>query len=241
MPTLPRPKKQPDVISYHTREEIPNYWAYAKHYVLQDRMFAPADSGRSRHTCSCSRMGGVLPGHERPDELPLEHRPVGRHQQSGTPHPPIYAWTDITYLLRQGVSAGRTTWAMGTCVHEPCTRAGPVRRDAGEEPAPGVRRRGADTQLDHPAPTRVRPRREAGTLPSVSWIMPGHRASEHPGSGADPNGQAYVTRLVNAAMHGPTGIHGHLPHLGRLGRLLRPRHAPEGRPERVRPAGARAS
>ena len=38
------PQGQPDVMSYHTRKEIPNYWAYADHFVLQDRMFAPADS-----------------------------------------------------------------------------------------------------------------------------------------------------------------------------------------------------
>jgi phospholipase C len=38
------PQGQPDVMSYHTRKDIPNYWAYADHFVLQDHMFAPADS-----------------------------------------------------------------------------------------------------------------------------------------------------------------------------------------------------
>jgi phospholipase C len=38
------PDGQPDIMSYHTRNEIPNYWSYADHFVLQDRMFAPADS-----------------------------------------------------------------------------------------------------------------------------------------------------------------------------------------------------
>ena len=38
------PQGQPDVMSYHTAKEIPNYWRYAKKFVLQDRMFAPADS-----------------------------------------------------------------------------------------------------------------------------------------------------------------------------------------------------
>src|SRR5579859_7952243 len=28
-----------DAVGYHTREEIPNYWAYAERFVLQDRMF----------------------------------------------------------------------------------------------------------------------------------------------------------------------------------------------------------
>ena len=37
------PAHQPDVMSFVTRREIPNYWAYADAYVLQDRMFAPTD------------------------------------------------------------------------------------------------------------------------------------------------------------------------------------------------------
>ena len=41
-----RPPKsgRPDVMSYHDRREIPNYWRYADEFVLQDRMFAPTDS-----------------------------------------------------------------------------------------------------------------------------------------------------------------------------------------------------
>ena len=29
-----------DAVGYHTAEEIPNYWAYAQKFVLQDRLFA---------------------------------------------------------------------------------------------------------------------------------------------------------------------------------------------------------
>ena len=31
-------------MGYHDASEIPNYWAYAKHYVLQDHMFESANS-----------------------------------------------------------------------------------------------------------------------------------------------------------------------------------------------------
>src|SRR5947207_8535871 len=31
----------PDVMGYHDAREIPNYWAYAKRFVLQDHMFEP--------------------------------------------------------------------------------------------------------------------------------------------------------------------------------------------------------
>ena len=30
-----------DVMGYHDAREIPNYWAYARHFVLQDHMFEP--------------------------------------------------------------------------------------------------------------------------------------------------------------------------------------------------------
>ena len=30
-----------DVMGYHDGGEIPNYWAYAKNFVLQDHMFEP--------------------------------------------------------------------------------------------------------------------------------------------------------------------------------------------------------
>src|SRR5262249_44150089 len=33
------PQRQPDVMSYVTGQQIPNYWSYARRYVLQDRMF----------------------------------------------------------------------------------------------------------------------------------------------------------------------------------------------------------
>ena len=32
---------RPDVMGYHTGADIPNYWAYARNFVLQDHMFEP--------------------------------------------------------------------------------------------------------------------------------------------------------------------------------------------------------
>ena len=33
-----------DAIGYHNRSDLPNYWAYADHFMLQDAMFAPSAS-----------------------------------------------------------------------------------------------------------------------------------------------------------------------------------------------------
>lgn len=38
------PSQATDVMGYHTDAEIPNYWSYAKHFVLQDEMFEPDNS-----------------------------------------------------------------------------------------------------------------------------------------------------------------------------------------------------
>src|SRR5205085_521334 len=33
------PDSSPDVMGYHDWREIPNYWSYARHFVLQDHLF----------------------------------------------------------------------------------------------------------------------------------------------------------------------------------------------------------
>ena len=57
--------KADDVMGYHTDQEIPNYWAYAKNFVLQDNMFQPNASWSlpehlylvSEWSAKCSQQG----------------------------------------------------------------------------------------------------------------------------------------------------------------------------------------
>ncbi|GAC1391209.1 MAG: hypothetical protein NVSMB46_02890 [Candidatus Saccharimonadales bacterium] len=57
--------KQTDVMGYHNGEDIPNYWAYAKNFVLQDKMFQPNASWSlpehlfmvSEWSAKCSQAG----------------------------------------------------------------------------------------------------------------------------------------------------------------------------------------
>src|SRR5262249_32890491 len=37
-------KREPDVMGYHVATDIPNYWTYARDFVLQDHMFEPTSS-----------------------------------------------------------------------------------------------------------------------------------------------------------------------------------------------------
>ena len=46
-----------DVIGYHTRTDIPNYWAYAREFVLQDHSSSRTRRGACRSTCSWFRSG----------------------------------------------------------------------------------------------------------------------------------------------------------------------------------------
>jgi phospholipase C len=69
------PGDVPDALGYHTADEIPNYWAYARHFVLQDHMLPAAmavapDAGllesAARVLRRCGRTGSCTTSHRRP-------------------------------------------------------------------------------------------------------------------------------------------------------------------------------
>ena len=116
----------PDVMGYHTQSDIPNYWTYAKDFVLQDHMFEP-NASWSLPVAPVPRVGvvGVLHPARQPVELheracqthPRQARRRTRRVYGGRAGPtnggnastagrarvgqPIYAWTDLTYLLHK--------------------------------------------------------------------------------------------------------------------------------------------
>ena len=202
------PALQPDTMSYHTGREIPNYWTYARRYSLQDHMFAPTDSWTlpshlflfSGWAASCS------------DPLdPMTCRSnINLNKQSQRYHygdHPVFGWTDITYLLDKADVRWSVFMGKGTCHEKPCKRTpGPYGITVvSKNPLPGFVDVVQSNDYSHfKTHGRFMAQARAGTLPSVSWIVPGNRASEHPGSGAPiRDGQAYVTRLVNSVMKGP--------------------------------------
>ena len=102
-------RARPDVMGYHTGTDIPNYWSYAKHFVLQDHMFAsvaswslPAHlymlSGWSAR-CASAKPSSCVNNHVLPG-LPPDYTPPPHNIPVGGP-PPIYAWTDVPYLLHR--------------------------------------------------------------------------------------------------------------------------------------------
>jgi Phosphoesterase family len=106
----PNPHTPIEAMGYHDQREIPNYWAYAKNFVLQDHMFEPTTSwSLPAHLYLVSEWSALCtaPGD------PLSCRtditgPAFPPDFGPPPHPPPnYAWTDLTWLLhRHNVSWG---------------------------------------------------------------------------------------------------------------------------------------
>ncbi len=196
---LCRPKPapcHPDVMGYHVGSDIPNYWAYAKHFVLQDHMFeAPGSWSLPSHLYEVSGWAArCTPGKPmscRGSDMPPERRPSD---------PTPFAWTDITWLLhRHHVSWGYYL------DHGPVTLTlgNPTGTSIHFNPLPGFTDVRKDGQLGSIRPLRVFYKQaKAGSLPKVSWVAPDFRDSEH-GPALVSTGQAYVTRIINAIMRGP--------------------------------------
>ena len=202
------PDLQPDVMSYLDDRNIPNYWTYADEFVLQDRLFAPTDGWTlPSHLFLVSGWSAYCPDVNDPMSCVsnVDLKNYDARWEYG--EPPIYAWTDITYLLDEAGVTWKYYYAPETCVFPPCvpetnhpTDATPSTRN----PLPGftqAREAGIQDNLGtHEDFVRDA---AAGTLPSVVWLVPGN-ASDHPSSGKGVRaGQAYVTTMINAVMNGP--------------------------------------
>jgi phospholipase C len=202
----------PDVMGYHDRREIPNYWAYAHRFVLLDHMFQPDSSWSlpahlflvSGWSALCSKQGDPMscePAVQAPGA------PPGTAENPGGASPD-YAWTDLTWLLhRYHVSWGYYV-AKG---HEPdCNNnamfCAPVPQNSKTtgivNPLPWFDDVHEDHQLSHLRPlTSFEKAARAGKLPAVSWVAPTDAVSDHPPA-LITKGQSYVTGLINMIMHG---------------------------------------
>jgi len=203
--------EHPDVMGYHDQREIPNYWTYARNFVLQDRMFEPNASWSlpehlfmvSEWSAKCSRPSdpsSCVNELQSPD-MPARPRLGGK--------PPDYAWTDLTYLLhQQHVSWAYYIFSGLEPDTEDDTMNGPQRRLAARTPGiwnplPSFDTVKQDGELGNIQDiSNFYSAAKRGTLPAVAWICPDSIHSEHP-TALVSTGQTYVTGLVNAIMQGP--------------------------------------
>src|SRR5579859_1102836 len=184
-----------DVMGYHVGTDIPNYWAYAKNFVVQDHMFEAAGSwSLPAHLYEVSGWSAKCAIPRKPMTCTGSLTPPDRNAS----HPTPFGWTDLTWLLHKH----HVSW--GYYLDHGAVRA---HHQNGVwviwNPLPGF----VDVHKDHQV-SNIRPlstfyqQAKAGTLPQVSWIAPDLRDSEH-GPALVSTGQAYVTRVINAIMRSP--------------------------------------
>ena len=203
----------PDVMGYKDGSDIPNYWAYARNFVLQDHMFESDDSWSmpshlylvSGWSARCSRKGdpmSCVPAVQDPGSPPGE--PQNKNGKA-----PDYAWTDLTYLLHRYHVSWRYYVFKGTqpdCADNQmfCTPTPQSARTPGIwNPLPWFDTVRRDHQLADIAPFEsFMHAAKRGTLPAVSWLAPSGKVSEHPPALVS-DGQAYVTKVIDTIMRGP--------------------------------------
>jgi phospholipase C len=193
-----------DVMGYHTDEEIPNYWAYAQHFMLMDAMFpgvrgwsgsvhlqmtsewsASCTNGAVTSTCKTNlNTAQPVPSTEYPWASLFEHldgQKVSWRYYLGTGNEPDCEGDDQTCAPSQLLTSVYGYW----------------------NPAPYfayVRAQGPSYLSTHVVKidnflTDI----ANGTLQQVSWVVPSQDYSEHPPSDTTL-GMDYTTSLINAVM-----------------------------------------
>lgn len=196
-----------DAMGYHDQREIPNYWAYAENFVLQDHMFAGVRSWSwpehlelvSEWVATCTDDTRAMSCRTAPNPKP--------------PRPSLQLpWANLAQLL----DAHQVSWKyyLGAGPEPDCEDDEMTCPPQIQTPAvPSyynplgyfeyVKQQGLAYLSSRDVPisaflTDIK----AGTLPQVSWIVPSNAYSEHPTSGVTA-GMEYVTALVNAVMQSP--------------------------------------
>ncbi len=198
---------QHDVMSYHTEAEIPNYWTYARKFVLQDHMFESVRGwSEPSHLYITSLWAAVCSNQT--DASTCVTNPNPPQPKPTT----IYPWANLFQLLDVNGVSWKYYLGQGTqpdcddgemdCAPQIQTSAVP----SVWNPAPffaSVKAQGKAYLAAHvPTSDRFIVDVKGGTLPAVSWIVPSGVYSEHP-SQSVTTGMEYVTSLVNAVMQSP--------------------------------------
>jgi phospholipase C len=203
-----------DVMGYHDAREIPNYWTYARDFVLQDHMFEPVTTwslpahlftlSEWSATCKSSKPASCV---NDPQLKKIRER-VCFLCKGLLPHSIVFAWTDLTYLLHKHHVSWRYYVARGTppdCADDAALCRGKQPQQGPGTPGiwnplPNFQTVRTDRQEGNIQSTaRFYAAAHSGNLPAVSWVVPSAAKSEHyPGLVSD--GMTYVTRLINAVM-----------------------------------------
>jgi phospholipase C len=203
-------------MGYHDGKDIPNYWDYARHFVLQDHMFEATSSWSlpehlflvSGWSANCVVPLVAADCHNSPNQLPQGYA-LGQPDTSYSWPAVHFDWTDLTFLLHRAHVSWRYYLDQG--VQPDCPDGGvacaPLPQRVGVpgiwNPLPAFDTVHLDGQLGNIVPLhRMFADAHAGALPAVAWVVPNGDDSEHPPATVSA-GQSYVTRIVNAVMRSP--------------------------------------
>ena len=205
-------------MGYHTQSDVPNYWKYAHDFVLQDHMFEPTASwSLPEHLFQVSEWSAACTQHHVPRSCVNALQQPGPSPESSdpthvlaTPASPIYAWTDLTYLLHKNQVSWGYYVVAGTepdCENDASLSCAPVPQRPSTpgiwNPLPYFDTVRHDGQLANiQSVSNFYRAAQRGSLPEVSWVVPSGDVSEHPPSTVSA-GQSYVTSLVDAVMKSP--------------------------------------
>lgn len=193
----------PYTMGYYDERDIPNYWAYARHFTLAEHFFSSlmGPSGPNHVYMVAAQSGGLVNNIFTLHDL-----------KRALDDPDGFTFLSMVSLLQNA----RITWKY-------YVQTKPTSPQVWEGSGPG----GAVTRTTHQSPTkyflwnplpgfkaiRDNPSLMAhlvseeqfykdlktGTLPQVSWLIPTAVDSEHPPANIQ-RGMWYVTRLINAVM-----------------------------------------
>lgn len=199
-----------DAVGYHTADEIPNYWAYAQHFVLQDEMFEGVRSWSapshldltSEWVAFCSDPTNVATCH-----TSTAPKPTGSHA-TGVQWP----WANLFELLdKYNVS---WKYYLGTGDEPDCDDDAMTCDPQIQVPKVGsffnpvpnfksVVAKGAAYLAAHNQDVnQFLVDAKNNNLPAISWVVPSATYSEHPNARIT-TGMEYVTSMVNAVMASP--------------------------------------
>jgi phospholipase C len=211
--------------------QIPNYWAYAKRFVLADRFFSSTYGPTGiEHLFTVAATTDRFTDHERDN-------PPGQYGSNGVPREYCEDREEWMYSFRDGLSVREQRDALrledehntGLLSHRywferwPCINV-PVLPDRLEEAGISWKYYLGDNDyvetfkiVRHvrfgPMWRKVVPDQrfladlEAGTLPTVSWLIPDVEFSEHPAAGSMCDGENWTVQVLNALMRSPEWRH----------------------------------
>jgi len=185
----------PYTMGYLDERDIPNYWAYARRYTLNDRFFSSL-SGPSlpNHVYTVAAQSGGL----------VENVMSVERLKEVMDDPDGFSFASMVDLF----SKANVSWKyyVETIPQSVPHPGGPLwdpdpKKFSLWNPLPGFAKIRNDPSLMAHLVSQdeyIRDLRE-GTLPNIAWLIPSFEDSEHPPSPV-AQGMWYATRLVNALM-----------------------------------------